>query len=151
MSDWNTGVIAEFRKNHGKVGGQCEGAPLLLINHKGAHTGKSRTNPVMYLKDGHRYLVFGSKGGADTNPDWYHNLKAHPDVKIEVGSETIDVRAEEITGQERDKIYARQASLYPQFAQSAPNTNSTIPLIPFTPTTKPSHPKPTNPPAHAHP
>src|SRR5712692_5619273 len=114
MSDWNTGVIAEFRKNHGKVGGNFEGAPLLLINHKGARTGKSRINPVMYLKDGHRYLVFASKGGAPTNPDWYHNLKAHPDVKI----------------------YARQASLYPQFAQYQHKTKRTIPIIAFTPKTK---------------
>src|SRR5438132_199164 len=111
MSDWNAGVIAEFRRNRGKVGGQFEGAPLLLINHTGARTGKSRTNPVMYFKDGHRYIVFASKGGADTNPDWYHNLKAHPDVKIEVGTETIEVRAEEIIGAERNQIYTRQASI----------------------------------------
>jgi deazaflavin-dependent oxidoreductase (nitroreductase family) len=135
-NDWNSGIIAEFRKNHGKVGGQFEGAPLLLINHKGARTGKSRTNPVMYFKDGHRYLVFASKGGADTNPDWYHNLKAHPDVRIEVGNETIDVRAEEITGPEHDKIYARQASLYPQFAQYQRKTKRIIPVIAFTPKTK---------------
>ena len=136
MSDWNTGVIAEFRKNHGKVGGNFEGAPLLLIDHIGAHTGKLRTNPVMYLKDGHRYLVFASKGGAPTNPDWYHNLKAHPNVKIEVGDETIDVQAEEITGPERDKLYARQASLYPQFAQYQQKTKRSIPVIAFTPKTK---------------
>lgn len=134
--DWNAGVIAEFRKNHGKVGGNFEGAPLLLINHKGAHTGKSHTNPVMYLKDGNRFLVFASKGGAPTNPDWYHNLKAHPDVKIEVGTETLEVRAEEITGTERDKIYARQASLYPQFGQYQRNTTRRIPVIAFVPRTK---------------
>ncbi|TMI31811.1 nitroreductase family deazaflavin-dependent oxidoreductase [Candidatus Bathyarchaeota archaeon] len=133
MSDWNTGIIAEFRRNHGKVGGQFEGAPLLLINHTGARTGKSRTNPVMYLKDGHRYLVFASKGGADTNPDWYHNLKAHPNVKVEVGNETIDVRAEVITGPQRDRLFARQASLYPQFAQYQRKTKRTIPVIAFTP------------------
>ncbi len=135
-NDWNTGIIAEFRRNHGKVGGQFEGAPLLLINHTGARTGKSRTNPVMYLKDGRRYLVFASKGGADTNPDWYHNLKAHPDVKIEVGSETIEVRAEQITGPERDKLYTRQASLYPQFAQYQQKTKRIIPVIAFTPNTR---------------
>src|SRR5438309_11480552 len=108
MSDWNTGVIAEFRKNHGKVGGQFEGAPLLLINHKGARTGKSRTKRVMYFKDGHRYVVFASKGGAPTNADWYLNLKAHPDVKIEVGNETIEVRGEETPGKARGRIYAQQ-------------------------------------------
>jgi deazaflavin-dependent oxidoreductase (nitroreductase family) len=90
----------------------------------------------MYLKDGHRYLVFASKGGADTNPDWYHNLKAHPDVKIEVGNETIDVRAEEITGAERDRVYKKQASLYPQFAQYQQKTKRTIPIMAFTPKTR---------------
>jgi len=136
MSDWNTGVIAEFRKNRGKVGGNFEGAPLLLINHTGARTGKSRTNPVMYLKDGHRYLVFASKGGADTNPDWYHNLKAHPDVKIEVGNETVEVRADELTGTERDRLYKKQASLYPQFAQYQEKTKRIIPVIAFIPKTR---------------
>ncbi len=136
MSDWNTGVIAEFRKNHGRVGGNFEGAPLLLIDHTGARSGKLRTNPVMYLKDGHRYLIFASKGGAPHNPDWYHNLKAHPNVKIEVGDETIDVQAEEITGPERDKLYARQASIYPQFAQYQQKTKRTIPVIAFTPKTR---------------
>jgi len=135
-NDWNAGIIAEFRRNHGKVGGQFEGAPLLLINHTGARTGKSRTNPVMYLKDGRRYLVFASKGGADTNPDWYHNLKAQPDVKIEVGDETIEVRAEEITSTERDRLYTRQASLYPQFAQYQRRTKRIIPVIALTPKTR---------------
>ena len=135
MSDWNAGVIQEFRKNRGKVGGNFEGAPLLLINHTGARTRKIRINPVMYLKDGNRYLVFASKGGADTHPDWYHNLKAHPDVKIEVGTETIEARAEEIKGAERDRLYKKQASLYPQFAQYQQKTKRTIPVIAFTPKT----------------
>ena len=135
-NDWNAGIIAEFRRNHGKLGGQFEGAPLLLVNHTGARTGKPRTNPVMCLKDGHRYLVFASKGGPDTSPDWYLNLKAHPNVKIEVGNETIDVRAEEITGPERDRLYARQASLYPQFAQYQRQTKRIIPVIALTPKTR---------------
>ena len=92
-NEWNASIIAEFRKNHGKVGGYFEGAPLLLLHHTGARSGKARLNPIMYLKNGDRYLVFASKGGADTNPDWYHNIKAHPDVQIEVGDETIDARA----------------------------------------------------------
>lgn len=136
MSDWNAGVITEFRKNHGKVGGMFDGSPILLINHKGARTGKPRTNPVMYLKDGHRFLVFASKGGADTNPDWYHNLKAHPEVTIEVGDEKINVHAEEIKGVEHDKLYSKQASLYPQFAQYQRKTKRIIPVIAFTPKTK---------------
>ncbi len=135
-NDWNAGIILEFRRNHGKVGGQFEGAPVLLINHTGARTDKPRTNPVMYLKAGHRYLVFASNGGADTNPDWYHNLKAHPEVKIEIGNETIDVHAEEITGPERDRLYARQASLYPQFTQYQRQTKRVIPVIALTPKTR---------------
>jgi deazaflavin-dependent oxidoreductase (nitroreductase family) len=136
MSDWNAGIIVEFRKNRGKVGGTFEGSPLLLINHTGRRTRKIRINPVMYLRDGDRYLVFGSKGGADTHPDWYHNLKAHPDVQIEVGDQKIDVHAEEIKGAERDRIYAKQASLYPQFAQYQKKTKRIIPVIAFTPKSK---------------
>src|SRR5881296_4354894 len=135
-TDFNAHTIAEFRSNHGKVGGYFKGAPLLLLHTIGARTGKPRINPVMYLRDGKRYLVFASKGGADTNPDWYYNLKAHPDVKIEVGNETIDVHAEEITGAERDRIYKKQASLYPQFAQYQQKTKRTIPVMAFTPKTR---------------
>jgi deazaflavin-dependent oxidoreductase (nitroreductase family) len=88
---------------------------------------------MMYLKDGDRYLVFASKGGADTNPDWYYNMKAHPDVKIEVGDETIDARAEEITGEERDTLFMRQASIYPTFAEYQAKTKRVIPIIALVP------------------
>ena len=132
-NDWNTGVITEFRKNHGKVGGNFEGAPILLIHHTGAKTRKVRVNPVMYLKDGGRYLVFASKGGADTHPDWYHNLIAHPEVEIEVGDEKISVRASEVKGEERDRVYAKQAALYPQFAEYQRKTKRKIPVVEFKP------------------
>ena len=132
-NDWNAGVIAEFRKNHGKVGGYFKGAPLLLLHHTGARSGKPRTNPVMYLKDGDRFIVFASKGGADTNPDWYYNMKAHPDVRIEIGDETIESRAEEITGAERDRLYERQASTYPTFAQYQQKTKRRIPVVALVP------------------
>jgi deazaflavin-dependent oxidoreductase (nitroreductase family) len=132
-NDWNAGIIAEFRENHGKVGGYFKGAPLLLLHHTGARSGKDRLNPMMYLKDGDRFLVFASKGGADTNPDWYYNMKAHPDVKIEVGDEKIDVRAEEITGAERDALYKRQASIYPTFAEYQQKTKRMIPVIALEP------------------
>lgn len=135
--DFNANVINEFRNNHGKVGGWFKGAPLLLLHHAGARSGKPRINPMMYLKDGDRYLVFASKGGADTNPDWYVNIKAHPDAQIEVGDETIDVRAEEVTGHERDKLYARQASLYPPFAQYQLKTKRVIPVIALIPKPRP--------------
>ncbi len=130
---WNAQAIIEFRRNHGKVGGNFEGAPLLLLHHIGARSGKPRINPMMYLKDGDRYLVFASKGGSDTSPDWYYNIKAHPDVQIEVGDETIDVRAEEVTGPERDRLYARQASLYPSFAEYQRRTKRIIPVIALIP------------------
>ena len=136
LDDWNARTIAEFRSNHGKVGGQFEGAPFLL-HHTGARSGKARINPMMYLKDGDRYLVFASKAGADTNPDWYHNLKAHPDAQIDVGDETINVHAEEIMGPERDRFYAHQASLYPGFANYQRQTKRIIPVIALTPKTSP--------------
>jgi deazaflavin-dependent oxidoreductase (nitroreductase family) len=135
LSDyWNASIIEEFRKNHGKVGGDFEGSPLLLIHHKGARSGKARVNPVMYLKDGDRYVVFASKGGSPTNPDWYHNLMAHPDdVQIEVRDEKIDVHAEKIKGAERDRLYTKQSSLYPAFAQYQRRTKRIIPVIALTP------------------
>lgn len=133
MSDWNTNIIAEFRKNHGKVGGYFEGAPVLLLHTAGRRSGKLRVNPVMYLRDGDRYLVFASKGGADTHPDWYQNLKVHPDVQVEIGDETIDVHAEEVTGNEHDRLYSRQASLYPSFAEYQRKTARVIPVIALTP------------------
>ncbi|MDG6983876.1 MAG: nitroreductase family deazaflavin-dependent oxidoreductase [Nitrososphaerota archaeon] len=130
---WNDGVIEEFRKNHGKVGGPFKGAPILLIHHVGARTGIARVNPVMYLKDGARYLVFASKGGAPHNPGWYYNLMAHPDVEIEVGDDKVPVLAEEVKGEERDRLYGRQASLYPQFADYQKKTDRTIPVVAFSP------------------
>ncbi len=125
-------TISEFRRNHGKVGGYFEGAPLLLLRTVGARTRKLRVKPVMYLKDGRRYFVFASKGGYPSNPDWYHNLKAHPDVQVEVGDETIDVRAEELKGSERDIIYGRQSELYPQFAEYQRKTKRVIPVFALT-------------------
>jgi deazaflavin-dependent oxidoreductase (nitroreductase family) len=131
-TDFNAQTITEFRRNHGKVGGYFEGAPLLLLHTIGARSGKPRINPMMYLQDGKRYLVFASKGGADTNPDWYYNLKAHPDVQIEVGDETIDVHAEELLGAERDSLFKRQAILYPAFAEYQRKTKRIIPVIALT-------------------
>jgi deazaflavin-dependent oxidoreductase (nitroreductase family) len=130
---WNTRIIADFRKNHGKVGGNFEGEPLLLLHTTGRRSGKSRVNPLMYLKDGDHYIVFASNAGADTNPDWYHNLKAYPDIQIEVGDETVKALAEEITGPEHDRLYARQASLYSGYAQYQRQTKRVIPVIALTP------------------
>ena len=133
-SDYNAQTIAEFRRTHGKVGGPFEGAPLLLLHTVGRKSGKPRINPMMYLKDGERFVVFASKGGADTNPDWYYNLMAHPDVKAEVGDETIDVHAEEVKGGEHDVLYGRQAKLYPRFADYQRATKRIIPVVALTKT-----------------
>ena len=132
--DFNTRNIAEFRANHGRVGGPFEGAPLLLLHTVGARTGTPRVNPMMYLDDHGRYLVFASKAGADTNPDWYHNLLAHPDASIEVGDRTLEVHAVELQGAERDRLFNQQASLYPGFEGYQRKTNRVIPVVALIPT-----------------
>lgn len=133
MSDFNEGIIREFRANGGKVGGNFEGAPLLLLQTTGAKSGKARTSPVMYLQDGDRRLVFASKAGAPDNPDWYHNIKADPRVTVEVGTETYDADATILEGDERDRLYARQAELYPGFAEYQEQTDRVIPVVALTP------------------
>jgi deazaflavin-dependent oxidoreductase (nitroreductase family) len=133
VTDFNAKTIAEFRANGGKVGGNFTGAPLLVLHSMGARSGETHVNPVMYLPDGGRYIVFATKGGAPTNPAWYHNLKSHPQVTIEVGSGTIEVTAAEVTGAERDELYSRQASDYPAFADYQTKTTRVIPVIALTP------------------
>src|SRR5262245_44777524 len=96
--EYNAKIVAAFRANEGRVGGMWEGTPLLLLHHTGAKSGVSRVNPVAYLPEDRRYVIFASNGGAPNNPAWYHNLEAEPDTRIEVGSETIDVVAQEATG-----------------------------------------------------
>jgi deazaflavin-dependent oxidoreductase (nitroreductase family) len=129
VTDWNQEIIEEFRANGGRVGGSFAGAPVLLLHTRGARTGKERVNPMMYLDlDGGRY-VFASKAGADTNPDWYHNLVANPDVTVELGTETYQARAVVVPGESRDRIYAEQASRYPGFAEYAAKTKRVIPVV----------------------
>jgi deazaflavin-dependent oxidoreductase (nitroreductase family) len=132
VNDWNAKIIAEFRSNGGKVGGQFEGAPLLLLTTTGAKSGLARTNPMMYLPDGDRLVVFATKAGAPTNPDWYHNLAANPSATVEVGPESFDVDAHVTTGAERDELYARQAELYPGFAEYETRTDRVIPVVALT-------------------
>lgn len=129
MSDWNAKIIAEFRQNEGRVGGQFEGAPLLLLTTTGRRSGEPRINPMMYLADGDRLLVFASKGGAPTHPDWYHNLLAAPQVTVEVGTETFPAHAVDLQGQERDRLYAEQARRYPGFAEYQRQTSRVIPVV----------------------
>jgi deazaflavin-dependent oxidoreductase (nitroreductase family) len=130
-ADFNAQIIEEFRANQGRVGGMFEGSTLLLLHHSGAKSGKSRINPLGYLNDQGRYVVFASKAGAPTNPDWYHN---HPNVTIEVGTDTIEVIANEATGEERDRLYRTQAERVPQFAAYEKQTHRVIPVIVLTPT-----------------
>ena len=129
QNDWNSRVIEEFRTNGGKVGGPFEGAPLLLLTTTGARSGQRRTTPLVYLPDGERMLIFASKAGAPTNPDWYHNLVAHPQTTVEVGNETLNVTATVVTGEERDRIYNEQAKLNPGFAEYQAKTTRKIPVI----------------------
>jgi deazaflavin-dependent oxidoreductase (nitroreductase family) len=133
-ADFNAQIIEEFRANEGRVGGMFEGATLLLLHHTGAKSGKCRVNPLGYLEDDGRYVVFASKAGAPTNPDWYHNLRTHPNVTIEVGTNTIEVIASEAAGEERDRLYRRQAERVPRFAEYEKQTDRVIPVIVLTPT-----------------
>jgi deazaflavin-dependent oxidoreductase (nitroreductase family) len=133
MNDWNSRVIEEFRTNGGRVE-QFKNVPLLLLHHTGAKSGRSYVNPLAYLADGDRRIVFASKAGADTNPDWYHNLVAHPDVKVEMGDgNVIASRAVVLEGEERDQIYERQAKLVPSFAEYRDKTKRKIPVIALEP------------------
>ena len=123
-TDWNATIIKEFRANEGRVGGQFEGAPLLLLHSTGARSGMERVNPMMYQAVGDAYAVFASKGGAPSNPDWYHNLIANPDATIEVGTHTVPVRARIANDVERDTISGRRRS---SATQDSPTTRRTQP------------------------
>ena len=133
MSDWNQQVIEEFRSHGGRVGGQFEGAPLLLLHHVGRRSGADRLSPMMYQQVGDAYAVFASKAGAPDNPDWYHNLLAHPDVSVEVGDgytiDTVPVRARELPAEERDPVWETQKQRYPGFADYEAKTTRTIPVV----------------------
>jgi deazaflavin-dependent oxidoreductase (nitroreductase family) len=130
---YNAKVIREFRANGGHVGGMWEETPLLLLHHTGAKSGVSRVNPVAYLPDDALYFIWAANGGAPKNPDWYENLKAHPVTRIEVGSETMHVVAEEAAGDERDRLFATAADRYPQLGELAQKTTRVIPIIVLTP------------------
>lgn len=132
-NDFNAGVIEEFRANGGKAGGIFEGKPLLLLHNVGAKSGTRHVTPLVYLDDDGRHVIFASKGGAPNNPGWFHNLKAEPNVSIEVGSDTLDVVAEEATGAERDRLYSVQEEQQPQFAEYAQKTDRKIPVIVLSP------------------
>ena len=125
MSDWNAKTIGEFRANEGKVGGYFEGAPMVLVHHRGRKSGREHVTPTQYLPhetEPDIIYVFATKAGAPTNPHWYLNLIAAGDGSVERGTETYKVTVRELTGAERDRIYAEQSRRYPGFAEYARQT-----------------------------
>ncbi|HEX4863356.1 MAG TPA: nitroreductase family deazaflavin-dependent oxidoreductase [Acidimicrobiales bacterium] len=131
MSDFNTKIVDVFRSNSGKVGGPFDGARILLLHHTGAKTGRERVNPLAYQALGDGFAVFASKGGSPNNPDWYHNLLANPEATIEVGTDTVPVRARELTGDARSEVWERQKVVMPGFADYEKNTSGIrdIPVV----------------------
>jgi deazaflavin-dependent oxidoreductase (nitroreductase family) len=130
MSDFNQAIIEEFRANTGKVGGYFAGANMLLLHTIGAKSGQARTNPMVYITDGDRLVVIASKGGADSNPDWYYNLLANPIVTVEVGTEQFHARATAVTEEpERSRLYAKMVENRPGFAAYEHKTSRKIPAI----------------------
>ena len=129
MNDFNQKIIDEFRANAGVVGGPFEGGTLLILHTTGAKSGAVRLSPLMYREEGDDLAIFASKAGAPDNPDWYHNVRANPDVTIEIGTETRAARARVAEGAERDEIWDRQKTEVPQFAEYEANTDRTIPVV----------------------
>lgn len=127
--DWNRKIVDEFRANEGRVGGPFEGAPILVLHTTGRKSGERRINPMMYLENEGRLFVFASKAGAPSHPDWFHNLVATPHVTVELGTETFTAHARPVDGAERDRLYAIQAELRPNFAEYQEKTNRVIPVV----------------------
>jgi len=134
MGDWNAKTIEEFRANDGRVGGTFEGAPLALVHHRGRKSGRGYVTPVMYLRhdsDPDIIFVFATRGGGPISPDWYYNLTAAGEGSIERGTEMYEVTVRDLTGAERDRIYAEQARRFPGFADYERQTAGvrTIPVL----------------------
>ncbi len=129
MENFNQQLIDEFRAHQGKVSGYFANSDMLLLTTQGAKSGKLTTTPVVYSRDGDRLVIVASKGGAPTNPAWYHNLLAHPEVTVEVGAEKFKVRAIPVTGDERTRLYDQHASRYPSFKDYQAKTTRTIPVF----------------------
>ena len=126
---WNQKIIEEFRANNGVVGGTFEGATIVLLHTTGAKSGKARTNPLVALAESGRLFVFASAAGADTNPDWYHNLVANPQVTVELGAERFPATAKVLDRTDRDEIYAKQAAKSATFAGYQTKTTRLIPVV----------------------
>jgi deazaflavin-dependent oxidoreductase (nitroreductase family) len=129
-TDFNGQVIEQFRSNNGTmVSGMFKDAPLLLLTSKGAKSGQPRVHPLVHTRDGDRYVIIASKGGAPTNPDWFHNVVANPEVTVEVGPERFAATARVAEGAERDRLYAAQAAIMPNFAEYQRKTTRQIPVV----------------------
>ena len=131
MTEFNKKIIEEFRANAGIVGGQFAGAPMLLLTTTGAKSGRSHTTPLVYSKDGDQIVVIASKAGAPTNPAWYHNLKAHPTVSLEVGTQRFEAKAVVTSGDERERLFNAQAKQMAAFDEYRKKTTRVIPVIKF--------------------
>jgi deazaflavin-dependent oxidoreductase (nitroreductase family) len=131
INEFNERVIKEFRSNGGKVGAPFQNAPMILVTHTGAKTGKSYTTPLVYTRDGDRVVVIASKRGAPNNPAWYHNLVAHPTVTLEIGTESFKAKARVATGDERERLYNQQAAQMAVFNEYRAKTTRKIPVIVF--------------------
>jgi len=129
MSDFNQKIIEEFRANAGKVGGPFQGAQLLLLHTTGAKSGKDRIAPLAFRSEGEHLVIFASKAGGPTNPDWYHNLVANPTVTVEVGTEQFPARARIAEGDEHDRIWEAQKRDVPNFAEYEKKTDRRIPVV----------------------
>jgi deazaflavin-dependent oxidoreductase (nitroreductase family) len=126
---FNRGLIEEFRANDGKVGGDFANAPLLLLTTTGAKSGQQRTSPVVYTTDGDRLVIIASYAGRPTNPAWFNNLVANPEVTVEIPGETFAARAVVAAGEYRDRLYAAQAELMPAFGEYQTKTTRQIPVV----------------------
>lgn len=129
FNDFNQRVMDDFHANGGKVSGRFAGADVLILTTTGRKSGQMRWNPLVYTRDGDRWVIVASKGGAPTSPDWYHNLVANNSAVIEVGTEVIPVTASTAEGAERDRLYAQHAAKMPQFNDYAKNTARQIPVV----------------------
>ena len=129
MKEFNTKIVEEFRANGGKVGGPFAGADLLLLTTTGAKSGLPRLAPLAYFTIDDKMIIIGSKAGADTNPDWVHNLRANPSAHIEVGADAYDVTSRELPRDERDALFDKVVAAAPGFGEYQAKTSRVIPIF----------------------
>ena len=129
QNEFNLGIIKEFRENGGETSGPFKGRPLLLLTTRGAKSGETHTTPLVYSRDGDRYVIIASMGGAPKSPAWYFNVTANPEVTLEVGKEKFPARASVAEGAERDRLYAQQAAMMPAFNEYQQKTTRRIPVV----------------------